>query len=103
MLALICIVVFGTIVGTTLWAGHRFYARPGRFYDRLKIRNQPASVLTGGGEADGAGSNLLERIGGMVPISPQDASLARRFLIGAGYRSERAVAVLYGAKVLSCL
>jgi len=57
----------------------------------------------GGAEGDGSGTNVLERIGAMVPISPQDASLARKFLIGAGYRSERAVAVRYGAKVLSCV
>jgi tight adherence protein C len=45
----------------------------------------------------------LQWVGEQVPISPQDASLTRRMLMGAGYRSEAALPVYLGGKVLCCV
>ena len=42
----------------------------------------------------------MQTIGEKVPISPQEATAARRTLIAAGYRSERALKVLYGCKLM---
>jgi tight adherence protein C len=38
-----------------------------------------------------------------MPVSPKEASLVRRSLIAAGYRSEQAVKVFYGLKIVLCL
>jgi len=43
---------------------------------------------------------VIEYVGERVPVSPQDASLARRRLMAAGYRSELAVRIYYGLKVV---
>ena len=38
-----------------------------------------------------------------MPISPQEAGLTRRTMIAAGLRSNRAVAVFYGLKIILAL
>lgn len=45
-------------------------------------------------------ARLLEPIGNLLPVSPQDASVAKQELFAAGFRTNSAVAVYYGAKIL---
>jgi len=45
---------------------------------------------------------VFELVGEKVPMSPGDASVSRRYLLAAGYRSDSAVAIYYGIKVLAC-
>jgi tight adherence protein C len=45
-------------------------------------------------------TQILTPIGGLLPMSPQDAALARRELVAAGIRSESAVQVFFGSKLL---
>ena len=84
--------------------GYRRYARPGKIYERL---GQPVGAVvpeilgeTGQSLPKGI-SQVLQQIGNYVPISPMDASIARRSLITAGFRSDHAVAVYYGIKVVA--
>jgi tight adherence protein C len=103
MAALISVALFAVLLGVISWIGYRHYLRPARFYEQLGTVAFPGAL----DETGAAGENVLVRtirlIGEKVPISPQDASLRRRFLIAAGYRSETALGVFYGTKVLSAV
>ena len=48
-------------------------------------------------------STLLETLGALVPVSPQDIALTRSELAAAGYRSREAVTVLYGIKLIAAI
>ena len=51
-------------------------------------------------DAPGPLVTLIRQIGEKIPISPQDASDAKRELVAAGIRWDGSVAVLYGVRVL---
>jgi tight adherence protein C len=84
--------------------GYRLYAKPARFQERLgnavgleqpvaqPMQPQQSWVV-----------RAAQVIGEKVPLSPQDATLARRYLIAAGYRSDTAVRVYYGIKIAGCV
>ncbi len=88
-------------VGIFLYGWAR-YLRPGRIYAQLADPFGPPAppVAVHGREAF---IRLVDRIGRRIPCSPQDAAAARRGLIAAGFRSENAVQVLYGLRVLSAV
>jgi tight adherence protein C len=93
-------------MGTITLFGYRRYVRPARVLDRLggeAVEAAPVLIGLDDQPKEKLIVRLTKHIGEKIPISPQDASLARRYLIAAGYRSETAVRILYGAKVLSCL
>jgi tight adherence protein C len=84
------------------WFGYRHYVRPSSLLDQLKTSTSDAlpSRLTGRTEKKSfRPSNLLEHLGLLLPISPQDAALAKNDLIAAGFRRSSAVAIYYGSKV----
>jgi|GraSoiStandDraft_58_1057296.scaffolds.fasta_scaffold212364_2 tight adherence protein C len=87
------------------WYGYRRYSRPGRFYKHLGT--EAVVVNTGleesAGPRGGLAISVFEQIGQQVPISPQDAAMTRRILIAAGLRSDTAVAVHYGIKIVLCV
>ncbi len=45
-------------------------------------------------------TRVLRKLGDYVPISPADASYTHRCLIAAGYRTDNAVRVFYGIKIV---
>ncbi len=45
---------------------------------------------------------IIQQVGAAVPVSPADVSESLRYLIAAGFRSEQAVTILYGCKVIVC-
>lgn len=103
---LIAVVLFSFLMIAISAYGYRRYAKPGRFYDQLGT-----PVAGGGSEVlalDGVPEEsvlirITRQIGEKLPVSPQDASLARRYLSAAGYRSDGAVRVYYGVKVVLCI
>ncbi len=103
---LIAVVLFSFLMIAISVYGYRRYAKPGRFYDQLGT-----PVAGGGSEVlalDGVPEEsvlirITRQIGEKLPVSPQDASLARRYLSAAGYRSDGAVRVYYGVKVVLCI
>jgi len=105
MAILISVVLFSFLMLIITIYGYRRYAKPGRFYDQLGT-----PVATGDGELISLSDapqpsvfvRITQQIGEKVPISPQDATLARRYLTAAGYRSDTAVKVYYGSKVVLC-
>jgi len=90
------------MAGITVY-GYRRYAKPARIYEQLGapvVTAQP-SVLDATAETEeGVVVRFLHQLGEYVPISPDDASELRKMLIMAGYRSDRAVTIFYGAKIV---
>jgi tight adherence protein C len=100
------IVLFVLLTGSITFAGYRAYARPTKFEKRLGTleESQPAATVSATGTPDRTWLvRVIQTIGEKVPISPQEASLARRTLIAAGYRSDRTVTVYYGLKIILAL
>jgi tight adherence protein C len=97
--ALFCVLMFAISV-----YGYRLYVKPLSISERL---GGPLDV-TGPAPVGLAGApprrrflvRVIEYVGEKVPLSPEDASLARRRLMAAGYRSEMAVRIYYGLKVV---
>jgi len=102
MALIISILLFVFLTGAITLYGYRRYAKPGRVYDQLSATAAApeAALLEGRPEKPGFFVKLAEQVGEKLPISPQDVSYTRRLLVAAGYRSEAAVRVYYGLKVL---
>jgi tight adherence protein C len=102
MLILTGIALFLFLTVLITLAGYWVYARPSRFQKRLgTLEETPAVAVTEPGTQDRAWLvRVIETIGEQVPISPVEATMARRTLIAAGYRSDRAVTVYYGLKII---
>jgi tight adherence protein C len=105
MAALISVILFVFLMGAITVFGYRRYARPGRLYDQLG-----ASAAAGGELISVPGApersvfvKITQQIGEKVPFSPQTLSAANRYLVAAGYRSETAVKLFFGLKVILCL
>ena len=105
MAELIAIGVFLLLAGGIGYYGYRVYARPGRVYEQLG-GTRPAAAPHGDAASEeeerGLFVRIIQQVGEKVPVSPAEAGLAKRYLMGAGYRSDAAVRVYYGAKVILC-
>ena len=90
------------MAGITLY-GYKRYAKPARIYEQLGpavVTNQP-SVLDAATETEeGVIVRFLHQIGEYVPISPEDATNLRRLLIMGGYRTDSAITIFYGLKIV---
>src|SRR5262245_19408327 len=102
MALLISALVFAALLGFILFLGYRLYARPGRVYQQL---GGPAVItlphLQHGETELNVVVSLLEKLGHVVPVSEDDASVVRRDLIAAGYRGENAVWIFFGARIVA--
>lgn len=97
---LVSIGLFGVLAATITFYGYQRYAKPARFLQELD--GQPESGLLAAVPMSNVSKllNRVQAIGKHAPISPRDEQSARRLLLGAGYRAENAVGVLYGTKLL---
>lgn len=106
MAPLISIGLFALLMLGISYFGYNRYARPGRVFEQLgQPVNAPEPLVLDGTDQteDGTLVSFLHYVGTQVPVSPLDAGLARRDLISAGYRSDKAVAVFYGTKVVAAV
>jgi tight adherence protein C len=81
------------------WFGYLRYARTGQAYSEL---GRPVATMTTV-EEEGRESSvirIIRMVGEQVPVTPEEVSMTRRYLIAAGYRGESAVAVYMGLRVL---
>src|SRR5579872_4681351 len=103
----IAVLLFSLLMGAITFYGYRRYARPGRVFERLGAPVLEAEVLGAGTLSQtpevGWVVRVIQQVGEKVPISPDDAGVARRDLIMAGYRSETAVKVFNGIKLSLCV
>jgi tight adherence protein C len=105
MALLIPLGLFIGLMAVISYYGYRRYARPGSVYEQLgETANVSAPAVNYSGEPEnGLFVHVFEQIGEQVPINPEDASLVRRDLMAAGYRSEAALPIYLGARLLCCL
>jgi tight adherence protein C len=102
---LIPILFFAALMSAISYVGYRYYARPARYYEQLgtTLVGDSDKTYIGLPLQPNAVVKLIQQVGEKVPVSPADVALTRRFLIGAGYRSDAAVRTFYGLKVVSAL
>ena len=102
MAGFISLGLFALLALTITWYGYRIYVRPGRIFEQ--VTGAGGAVATEGLVPETTVPHVIIRtvrlVGQRVPVSPQEASLARRELMAAGYRSEAALYTYYGLKVL---
>ncbi len=103
MSILLAIILFLVMVGVVSYFGYIHYVRPSRMLDQLATTTSlaiPPQFPERIQKREFSVSRLLEPIGNLLPVSPQDASAAKEELFAAGFRSSSSVAVYYGAKIL---
>ncbi len=105
MVTSLTITLFVVLTAIITTAGYMAYARPSRFQKRLgTLEEAPAPSLAAGSAPEQNWLvGVIQTVGEKVPLSPVEASLARRTLIAAGFRSDRAVTVYYGLKVITAI
>jgi tight adherence protein C len=95
----IAFIVFLGVMLAVAAAGLKLWVRPKEAIERVtgmessmseKIPLHPSLVF----------HDLIKRLGALVPTSPKDASVMQRRMIRAGIRSQNAVTILYGAKIV---
>jgi tight adherence protein C len=104
MAATLAIGMFVILMAVISVAGYRRYARPSRIYDQLG--GQAAtftmpSVHRTDPDDPGLLVTVLQQIGEKIPVNPDDVTMTRGDLIAAGFRSERALPVYVGTRILA--
>ena len=89
------------------WSGYRFILKPGRFLRQLGtpvISDARGQVFQPTGMAQpGTVVTVLQNLGRRIPSSEAEVATLRSDLIRGGYRSENAVPVFYGLRIVSTL
>jgi tight adherence protein C len=89
------------------WVGYRLIYKPGRFLRQLGnpvITNEGKRVIEDGGEPEASALvTLLHQIGSRVPSSDTEVQTLKMDLVRAGYRSENALPVFYGLRIVATL
>lgn len=102
MLIAITAAFFLALTGVIVWYGYRTYVKPGEAYQQLAA---PVTVVGTATERKAAEQTfkvrqLLQWVGEKLPQDPMSASLTRRQLMVAGYRSDAALPVFIGIRTL---
>lgn len=104
---LISVLVFVVVASAITYLGYQYLVRPVRLQARLGAAVIEAPTPEQIGQYDqptkGWAVRIIQTIGEKVPISPADAGMVRRHLIAAGYRTDLAIRIFYGIKVISCI
>ena len=103
---LLPVFLFVFLASAITYAGHVLLVRPGAGLRQLTNSTNDtarAAAETPRGHVLPSFSTLLETLGALVPVSPQDIALTRSELAAAGYRSREAVTVLYGIKLIAAI
>lgn len=106
MAILIGFVVFAVLAGLITYFGYLYYARPGRVYEQLggTATNFTMPALDRlPGEDTGLIVTVIEQLGHVLPVNEDDASVIRQDLIAAGYRSDNAVAIYLGIRIVAAV
>ncbi len=99
MSLLISAAIFVVLVLVLTGLGTKLYVRPKAALDRVvdtsfaphdETPTHPSLVFR----------DLVQKLGKLIPASPKDVTLMQRRLIRGGFRNERALRYLYGAKAL---
>jgi tight adherence protein C len=101
---LIPVVLFVVLMGGISYFGYRRYARPARVYEQLggEATFAMPALDRRSEQEPGLAVKIFQELGEQVPMNPEDASMVRRDLIAAGYRSERALPLYLASRVVGC-
>jgi len=97
----ISILLFVCVATCITLFGYRRYVRAGRVYESLAV--EPAQLLSATTPPDPRFFTVIrfaERLGRKLPPSAANASRFQRALMACGFRSQNAVAVFFGIKLL---
>jgi tight adherence protein C len=105
MALIVCVSLFLALMLAISLYGYRRYLRPARVYERLgRPVTQPSAVVNITDEPEQKMTvKVIEQLGNLMPISPADAAGVKERLVMAGYRSDSAVAVFFGIRMLVAL
>jgi tight adherence protein C len=93
LFTLLCAVITGY--------GYRAYVRPSRIYDRVGGNTDAAQEPSA--SAAQRVAQVFEGIGAHIPLNTAEQNVTRRDLTMAGFRSDGAIAIFYGTKVIGCV
>jgi tight adherence protein C len=102
---LVCAVLFVLVAATVSIFGYVQYVKPSRLLDQLATTTSdaipaPLTLAERKRKKNFSISALLQPLGSLLPVSPQDAASIKRELTAAGIRSNSAATALYGSKIL---
>jgi tight adherence protein C len=85
--------------------GYRSYVRPSRIYDRVGGMADPGAadsetVLV---KPKDVVVRVFEQIGEQIPLAPSEQTATKRDLVMAGFRSDGAIRIFFGIKVMFCV
>jgi tight adherence protein C len=84
--------------------GYRAYVRPSRIYDRVGgIAQAAVETETVSVKPRDVVVRVFEQIGEQIPLSPADQTVTKRDLVMAGFRSDGAIRIFFGIKVIFCI
>lgn len=100
----LCLVLFLLVTVTVSVFGYMQYVKPSRLLDQLATTTSgaiptPLTFTERKPKKSFSISALLQPIGNLMPVSPQDAASIKSELTAAGIRSNSAVTALYGSKI----
>jgi tight adherence protein C len=109
LLSLIIAGVFVLIFAAVSYYGYRTYSRPAGVLEKLQAPPPGLRDIAGGGYAPGAAPRMphfqvrqvMAWLGEKVPISPEEATVTRRMLLSAGYRSEASLSIYLAVRIAS--
>jgi tight adherence protein C len=90
--------LFLLLLGVITTYGYRAYVRPSRIYDR--VGGAAELVREANANPRERMARLVEQIGDRIPLSSSEQTVTRRDLTMAGFRSDSAIAIFYGLKVI---
>ncbi len=99
------VLIFMTITGVISVFGYMHYVKPSRLLDQLTTSTSDAlpTRLERPPEKGPIFAKLFKSLGELIPVSPQDAAIAKSDLISAGFRTSSAVPIYYGTKFLGAV
>ncbi|MFZ5928822.1 MAG: type II secretion system F family protein [Acidobacteriota bacterium] len=101
MLIAIAAAFFLALTGAIVWFGYRTYVKPGEAYQQLAAPlSVPGVMERKAAQQTFRARQLLQWVGEKLPQDPMSASLTRRQLMVAGYRSDAALPVFLGIRTL---
>jgi tight adherence protein C len=93
---------FVTVLAAISWVGYRYWVKPAAYLDRV---GEPTGAIVAdlGEDLDGAPmagvTKVIRQVGEVVPTNPSTMRQKRKLLVAAGYRSDSAVAIMYGIQI----
>jgi tight adherence protein C len=104
-MSIVLIFAFFVILMVAIAAfGYQRYARPGQVYERL---GEPVIETPTAGSPEDAEARrprefkIIQKVGELIPVSTDDSSMTKQQLSYAGYRSDNAVRIYLGIRLLS--